>query len=241
MRIVNFAAAGVAAAVLLAGCSTEPAAEPTSASPSPTPASSAPVPSDPNEALQSGVQSGDVDAVNAALAAGADPNLEFGAGVTALIAAIQRDDAQLVEAIIDGGADLELANRENRTPLTIAAGIASGEVVQVLLDAGATIEVFSDDVYNASPLHAAAQGRNPEALKVLVTSGVDINLANPGYGATALHACAWWNCVDCATVLYEAGADLSLREDGGDTALTVARNRHSDETALFLESVGAPE
>ena len=160
---------------------------------------------------------------------------------SALIASIQRDDAALVQVLLAGGADIELGNRDNRTPLTVAAEFAGGEVVQVLLDAGAKVEVFSEDIYNSSPLHAAAEGNNPAALSVLVASGVDINLVNPGYGATALHAAAWWDCAQCATVLYEAGADLGVREVDGETALSVARTRNSQETVLFLEGVGAPE
>lgn len=240
MRTVTITVVGLVA--LLTGCSaTEPVESP-AASSSPIVATQAPtVRADPDDALAAAVQIGDAAAVASALAAGADPDLDLGSRVSALVAAVQRDDAAIVEALVLAGADVEMPNGEGRTPLMVAGQYSGAEVIAALLAGGAKVDSFSTDVYNASPLHAAAQGRNPVALEALLASGVDVDLVNPDYGATALHAAAYWNCAECAMVLYSAGADLAAVEHGGETPLQVARERGATETALFLEAMLAPE
>ena len=238
MRTVLIAAF---AALTLTACSTG-SAGPEEAALSPSPVASSPAPNlSPDDALAAAIRAGDAKAVEDALAAGANPDLGLGSGVTALAAATQHDDVAMVASLIAAGAELEAPGDDGRTALIIAAGMAGPDVIGALLGAGADTGVFSTDVYNVSALHAAAQHCNPAALEPLIGGGMDVNMVNPDYNATALHASAYWNCPEVAQGLIRSGVSLGVRGSDGKTALTIARERGSDDVMYMLEAVGAPE
>jgi ankyrin repeat protein len=66
---------------------------------------------------------------------------------------------------------------------------------------------------NATPLHAAASGRQIEMIKFLVSSGLDVNSTGGYDECTALHIAAWNDYDEVARTLIEAGADIE-KESG---------------------------
>ncbi len=64
---------------------------------------------------------------------------------------------------------------------------------------------------DATPLHAAAQGNQPEAIALLVSRGLAPSVRGGYDQATPLHTAAWHNCADAAQALLEAGADIEAR------------------------------
>jgi ankyrin repeat protein len=146
---------------------------------------------------------------------GANPNMQLfyrpagrsagGAarGATPLIAAASEDDADLVKLLLAHGADPKLYQADNQTPIMAALGgrgsfggggaaNAKGlsEVLKVLHDAGTEVNIMSIQHHllrtrGGTALHFAVRAGSPEAVKLLVSWGIDVNARDPD-GLTAL-------------------------------------------------------
>jgi uncharacterized caspase-like protein len=90
-----------------------------------------------HRSLLEAAEQGDVGAVQAFLAAGADPNALDSGGKTALHAAALLSDPAVIEALLKAGADPNARDHEAATPLHIAARAGSAQVIAALLEAGA--------------------------------------------------------------------------------------------------------
>jgi uncharacterized protein len=82
--------------------------------------------------LHAAAAASSLEAVNALLHAGADPNVRQNGGFTPLHAAAHRDDVELARALLAHGADPELATDDGRTAADIAAGDGSDRVSALL-------------------------------------------------------------------------------------------------------------
>lgn len=232
MRTLTVAAL---AAVLLVGCS--PASEtPVTEQPS-EPVIEVSVPADPDEALAVALRDGDAAAVEAALARGADPNLDLGAGVTALAAAVRRDDAVLVALLAEAGADLEATDTSGYTALHRAGEGSGYDVVIALIEAGADYNAHTRDVYNITPLHAAANKNNVDAIEAFIAAGVPVDIRNDAYEGTPLHYAAFSNSLDAIEALLALGADPMALQFEGYTPLQVAQLNGNTQAASLLERV----
>jgi ankyrin repeat protein len=155
------------------------------------------------------------DIVALLLDKGANPNMQLfmrpagrGAGgaargSTALMAAAAEDDAALVKLLLKHGADAKLYQADNQTPLMAALGgrgsfggggaanaFGAAEVLKLLHDAGADVNVMSLQHHllrtrGGTALHFAVRANAPQAVKLLVSWGIDVNAKDPD-GLTAL-------------------------------------------------------
>jgi ankyrin repeat protein len=146
---------------------------------------------------------------------GANPNMQLfyrpagrGAGgaargATPLMAAASEDDAALVKLLLAHGADPKLYQADNQTPLMAALGgrgafggggaangQAAAEVLKLLHDAGTEVNIMSIQHHllrtrGGTALHFAVRANSPEAVKLLVSWGIDVNARDPD-GLTAL-------------------------------------------------------
>ncbi len=80
---------------------------------------------------------GDIPALQAALAQGADPDALDPSGATALIVATTFDKPRAVEALLVAGAEVNKPNRDGSTPLHMAALLCREEILTSLLANGA--------------------------------------------------------------------------------------------------------
>jgi NAD(P)-dependent dehydrogenase (short-subunit alcohol dehydrogenase family) len=88
--------------------------------------------------LHEAIVAGDLAAVEALLAAGADPNVkELSGGSSPLITAAMFGRSAEARALIEAGADVDQQNDDGSTALITAAFMAHPDIVQALLDAGA--------------------------------------------------------------------------------------------------------
>lgn len=85
---------------------------------------------------------GDVDAVNAMLAKGADINETYDHGRTALMYAAWNSHIPVVQSLLDQGADVDAKDQYGNTALTIATRRGHTEVVQLLIHAGAKERLY---------------------------------------------------------------------------------------------------
>lgn len=109
--------------------------------------------------------------LEAALAAGLDPNAGAGGVLgTLLIGASSDGDIPLMELLLGYGADTEARNDEGETPLGYAVGWEQREAVELLLDAGAQINAIED---NGAGVRATAldSTQNPELIAYLRSRG----------------------------------------------------------------------
>ena len=169
---------------------------------------------------------GDVAAVRALLAEGADVNAPQGDGMTALHWASHNGDASLVGILIDAGADVGAGTRIGQyTPLHLAAQGGAGEVVEMLLGAGADPLARTRGAGAAAPLHFAAASGNVRAVEALVAAGADVNAAEEAWGQTPLIFAASKGRTGAVRALLAAGADPAVHTTVMDVAARAVSDR----------------
>ena len=202
-------------------------------------------------------RAGDVAAVRALVADGADVDARQGDGATALHWAAHRGDLTLAEALLAAGADVDAANALDATPLWLASQNGDALLVARLLAAGADANVSLK--MGETPLMSAARSGDVDTVRLLLAAGADVNPAERERGQTALMWAAAQGHAEIARVLAAAGADLHARSrvwrqlentagntnpignfrmaHGGSTALLfVARNGDFDTARALLEA-----
>jgi len=221
------------ALLTLAGCDSDAggsrattAASPSSAS---APAAAAAPP------LMLAAARGEIDTLQALIAAGAQLDERGAAGRTALMAAAQAGQSGAVGILLDAGASADLEDRTGHTALLFAARKGDEPSVQRLLEAGAKPDRASPD--GVTPLMEGVRSGNPGVVAHLMAAGADVR-ARSARGLTVLHFAAA-SSVDVLRGLLAEGLDLDAVDDRGRTpAMSVARTGRLD-LLLLLESAGA--
>lgn len=173
-----------------------------------------------SDELQQASDEGDVEAVRAALDAGADPNYRGEHGWTPLLeAAYGGTEAHLTIArlLLDRGADIEA-----QPALHGAASHGHLAMMDLLIERGASLVRLSTETHQP-PLHWACGQLQTDAARKLLDAGAPVD-ARDGDGWTALMVAAHWDPRGLATlkVVLEAGADPNAQSKDGWTALLLA-------------------
>ena len=156
---------------------------------------------------------GDVQAVEALLAEGADVNAAQGDGMTALHWAAEHGDAELARMLLRAGANLSAVTRIGAyTPLHVAARAGSAPVLELLVEAGADVSARAA-ASGATALHLAAAAGDTESIRFLVDHGADPDVREHQWGQTPLIFAAGWNRADAIRTLIAAGADPEATTD----------------------------
>jgi uncharacterized protein len=148
--------------------------------------------------------------------------------------------SEIMQALYGG--DDETARRLAETgELDIFEAASLGDVARLAdLLAGdpALALTRSDDDF--TPLHYASFFDGPEAARLLLEHGADVNaVADNELGVHPLNSAAAAGRVDVAAVLLEQGADPNAQTRRGFTALDAARENCDDALAELLRSHGA--
>ena len=132
------------------------------------------------------------------------------------------------------------------TALGIAARRGDIVIMDLLLDKGKAnpdgTGVIEDVIYCATPLFAAVQGNQYEAVAKLLEAGADVDCsmsAHPdtGGGETAMYYAAERNDLDMAAFLYIHGACLCIPAGNGDTPKDIAMKKGHTEFADWIEKM----
>jgi uncharacterized protein len=120
-----------------------------------------------------------------------------------------------------------------------AAALGETERLRELLAGDPELaRAHSDDDF--TPLHYAAFFDGPEAARVLVEHGGDVNsFADNDLGVHPLNSAAAAGQSEVAAILLEAGADPNARTRSGFSPLDAARENADDKLEALLRSYGA--
>lgn len=155
-----------------------------------------------NEELLAASRKGEVEAVRALLAKGADVNTKTTYGVTPLFYAASRGHAEVVKVLLERGAEVNVKDKfYGMKPLGWAASKGYAEVVRLLLDKGA------DDRDGA--LMAAVAGGHVDTVRVVLDKGG----LKPETLTNALGNATRNKRTEIAELLAKAGAVPPLKAD----------------------------
>ena len=171
--------------------------------------------------LATAARNGDVAAVRAQIAAGADVNESESDGSSALLWAAYQSSPELVALLLERGADPNRANEFGVTPLLQASRNGDVATMRALLDGGADVARAVRD--GETPLMAAARTGSAEAVNLLLERGSDPNGAETLGGQTALMWAAAEGHLPVVDELLRAGADPNLRSRTSELTKRSAR------------------
>lgn len=114
--------------------------------------------------------------------------------------------------------DAQSQSKAKAPEVDIHTAVITGnlEAVKQHIAAGSDLNI-KDPFGGSSPLISAAVFGQPEAAKLLLDAGVDINFQNND-GSTALHSAAFFCRPEIVKMLLEHKADKSIRNKFGSTA-----------------------
>ena len=150
--------------------------------------------------------------------------------VSALMQALYTDDTAKVDELLAAGPDLDVFE---------AAALGRVDRLRELLDANPELaQAWSPD--RATALHFAAFFRQPEATRLLVERGADLEAVSPTFGdVTPLHSACASGERESARILLEAGAHANVRQRDSFTPLHAAAQHGDEELARLLLARGA--
>lgn len=159
-----------------------------------------------------------VRVVKGLLERGFDPNTRDPKGQVGLYVALRVESFEAAQTLLaHPQVDVNAANEAGETPLMMAALRGSEEWTKKLLARGAQVHKPG-----WSPVHYAATGPAPAALRVLLDAGAPLDARSPN-GTTPLMMAARYGKEESVDLLLARGADVRARNDAGATAAEFAR------------------
>jgi ankyrin repeat protein len=155
--------------------------------------------------------------------------------------------SELMQALYQGKTDEAKTIAESRSDLDVfeAAAIGDAGRLRTLLDENPSLaNAWSDDGF--TPLHFAAFFGHPEAARLLIERGADLEARSTNrefaLNAAPLHSAVAARQRDVIEVLLDAGADVNAVQHAGYTPLLeAAQSGDSELVELLLERGADPD
>lgn len=180
---------------------------------------------------------GDVQAMQGALASGANIDERDSKGLTPLMRAAGAGKLDAVRLLIERGAKVNSAEpRFSYTALHFAATLGRAEGVAELAKAGANIEARAS--VGVTPLQLACAKGHLEAASVLLDRGAQIEAVDDA-GWTPLHWAAREGQTELVRLLLQRKASVNASAGDGFTPLHMAASKGHVEAVKLLLSGGA--
>lgn len=175
-------------------------------------------------ALINAIHERDLAAVKSLIHSGADLNAKDCHGAKALNEAIAlRLPDEIVEELVLSGASPNAVGLDDDPPLNTASWYCRERVVQFLLAHGAHVNAVQARGYSAL-LDSAQNCKDGRVPALLLRAGANVNF-KAANGRTALFVASFYGNEHTVHVLVAAGADLEAKDEDGQDALTIARDR----------------
>jgi uncharacterized protein len=158
--------------------------------------------------------------------------------VSAFVEAALNGNTAAVSAALDKGMPVDLKDANGNTALMAAAFEGHHETMQVLMDADADVNLRVNN--GVTPLMAAC-GPYPQAVRLLLENGAEVNATDDIENFTALMYASVEGLSPVVDILLEHGADPSMKDVDGDTAADFARQRDFAALAGKLQALESKE
>lgn len=183
---------------------------------------------------------GDLAAVNRLIAAGADLEQRDGQRQTPLLLAVAGNHVAVASALLAAGASPNAQASNQDTPWLLAGASGRTEIIAAMLPLKPDLSLRNR--YGGNALIPACERAHVETVKLLLTSGIDVNHVNN----------LGWTCLleivilgdggprhrEVARLVLDAGADPNLADKDGVSPLQHARKRGQNEVAKLISAAG---
>lgn len=189
------------------------------------------------DGLHRAAHQGDVAAIRALLAAGAEVDARDGHGRTPLLVAAHGSHDDAFAALVDAGADVNAQDVVGYDAVTIAAVADDPALMSLALARGNRPDQIHTN-WNGTALIAAAHLGHAEVVRRLIAAGAPLDHVN-NLGWTALIEAVVLgdggpDHQATVSALVAAGADATIADRDGQTPLMLAEARGYDEIAALL-------
>jgi quinoprotein dehydrogenase-associated probable ABC transporter substrate-binding protein len=191
---------------------------------------------DPSRELIDAVIGNDPERVRYLLDHGADPDAAAELGQNALQTAVREGRVRITRILLDRGADIEARDGDGWTPLLTAVWRENSDMLRLLLAHGAKTDVF--DARGWSPLAAAISHGTAEQVRQLLDAGAGLDATNAA-GFTPLMFATAKSDDGVLGLLLERGANAGIANKAGVTPLMLAAAANDVGAAKRLLGAGA--
>ncbi|WP_291635737.1 ankyrin repeat domain-containing protein [Bosea sp. (in: a-proteobacteria)] len=190
--------------------------------------------------LLAAVSSGDLAEVSRLIASGTDLEQRDGQGQTPLLRAVAGNHVAVAKALLAAGASLNAQAANQDTPWLLAGASGRSEIIAAMLPLKPDLSLRNR--YGGDALIPACERAHVETVKLLLTSGIDVNHVNN----------LGWTCLleivilgdggprhqQVAKLVLDAGANPNLADKDGVSPLAHARKRGQSEVAKLITAAG---
>ena len=190
--------------------------------------------------LLAAAASGDDIRVGALIAAGTDLEKRDGQGRTALLLAVAGNHVAAAKSLLAAGASPNTQADNRDTPWLLAGASGRSEIVSAMLPLKPDLTIRNR--FGGNALIPACERGHVETVKLLLTSGIDVNHVND----------LGWTCLleivilgdggprhrEVARLVLDAGADPNIADREGVSPLAHARRRGQVAVARLIEAAG---
>jgi ankyrin repeat protein len=188
-------------------------------------------------ALLKAVRRGDITAVRALLARGADVQERDTSGRTALMYAAENGDPTTVQALLTSGVDANAQDWQGWTALMYAAENGDVTTVQALLANRAHVNAKTAGSGWTALMSAASRGHTA-VVQALLANGAEANTRDKD-GQTALFLAVQKAYTGVVQALLDGGADVDVKDNAGKTTLEIAEAEGFTKIAQLLKQAGS--
>ena len=187
--------------------------------------------------LLDAAQNNDVISAITLVNEGAEVNMAYPDGATALHWAAHWSAIDLAESLLNAGAVVDVANELGITPIAIACRNGSEAMVETLLRADAN--AFAVEPSGETVLMSCSRTGLLGAVEKLLAAGAEPNSLETNSGQSALMWAAAEGHTGVVDLLIGAGADVNASSSGRFTPLMFSARSGSLEIARLLLDAGA--
>jgi ankyrin repeat protein len=190
--------------------------------------------------LLAAAERGDGAALQRLVAAGVPLDPVDAAGRTPLLIAVERNHGGAAEQLIAAGANINAQAANADTPWLLAGALGRADMLRLMIPRGPDFSIRNR--FGGNALIPACERGHVEAVRVLLTSAIDVNHVN-NLGWTCLLEIVILgdggpHHIEVTKLVLGAGANPNVADKDGISPLAHARRKGQGEVARLIEAAG---